>query len=166
MTPTPTEAPGGEASSDKPLREDDDLVALSSRLRYSVARLNRLLRNQDGGGLGATASAALATVSRAGAPTLGELAAHEHVAAPTMTKVVAKLEERGLVRREADPSDGRVSRVVITAVGEVHLEENRSRRTAWLVGRLGDLDEHDVERLAAALPVLELLSTPPARGDR
>ena len=144
----------------------EDLEALSSRLRFSVARLARLLRNQDGGSLGATATAALATISRVGAPTLGELAASEHVAAPTMTKVVAKLEEAGLVAREADPSDRRVSRVVITPAGARHLEENRTRRTAWLVGQLRGLPAEDVARLAAALDVLEALASPTTAGAR
>ena len=138
----------------------DDLEALSSRLRFSVARLARLLRQQDGGTLGATASSALATVSRVGAPTLGELAASEHVAAPTITKVVGKLEEGGLVRREADPSDRRVGRVVLTPEGERHLEENRTRRTAWLVGQLRGLPAGDVARLADAVDVLEALAEP------
>lgn len=138
----------------------DDLEALSSRLRFSVARLARLLRQQDGGTLGATASSALATVSRVGAPTLGELATSEHVTAPTITKVVGKLEEGGLVRRQVDPSDRRVSRVVLTPEGQRHLEENRTRRTAWLVGQLRGLPEGDVARLADAVDVLEALAEP------
>jgi DNA-binding MarR family transcriptional regulator len=144
----------------------EDLEALSSRLRFSVARLARLLRHQDGGTLGATASSALATVSRVGAPTLGELAASEHVAAPTITKVVGKLEDAGLVRREVDPSDRRVSRVLLTPEGQRHLEENRSRRTAWLVGQLRGLPADDVARLAAAVDVLEALASPTTAGAR
>ena len=141
-------------------------MALSSRLRFVVARLARLLRHQDGGGLGATASSALATVNRVGSPTLGELAGHEHVAAPTMSKVVANLERAGLVSREIDPSDRRVCRLVLTEAGEGHLEENRSRRTAWLVSQLGALPPEDVGRLLAAVDVLEALTDPSARGER
>jgi DNA-binding MarR family transcriptional regulator len=148
------------------LPTDDELVGLSSQLRLAVARLARLLRQQDDGSLGATATAALATVRREGDPTLGELAAQEHVAAPTMTKVVAKLEAGGLVRRVVDPADRRVCRVTITAAGERHLDDSRSRRTAWLVDHLRDLPGEDLARLQAAAPVLERLANPAPLGDR
>jgi DNA-binding MarR family transcriptional regulator len=63
----------------------------AERLRHAVNRLARLMRQQDEGDLGATYIAALATVRKRGPLTLGELAAHERVSPPTMTKVVEKL---------------------------------------------------------------------------
>ncbi len=152
--------PGDDAAPTDAAADTVDLVALSSRLRFAVARLARLLRHQDRGTLGATAGAALASIGRTGSPTLGELAALEHVAPPTMTKVVAKLEDGGLVVRESDPADRRVSRVVLTDAGRAQIEENRSRRTAWLVGQIGELDPDDLAKLDAAAAVLERLSNP------
>jgi DNA-binding MarR family transcriptional regulator len=130
----------------------------AERLRYSVARLARLLRQQDEGGLGATATAALASVQKRGPLTLGELAATEQVSPPTMTKVVEKLEFNGFVSRQVDPKDRRVSRLTVTAAGRRHLDSTRVRRVAWLKSRLDQLEPDQLERLVAAIDVLESLS--------
>src|SRR3954470_17737754 len=132
---------------------------IAGALRYSVIRLGRLLRQQDRSGLSPTLSASLATIAREGPLTLGELAAHEQVAPPSVTKVVGKPEAEGLVTRQADPTDRRVSRVQITEAGQGRLEANRDRRTAWLESRLRELDPRDLERLEAAVPVLERLTS-------
>lgn len=145
---------------DRDLDLDLDLVALASRLRFSVLRLARMLRQQDEGTFGATATSTLATVTREGDPTLGELAASERVAAPTMTKVVAKLEDAGFVRREVDPADRRVSRVLLTPAGRRYMDETRSRRTAWLVEQMEGLPAGDIDRLVAAVGAVERLSSP------
>jgi DNA-binding MarR family transcriptional regulator len=129
----------------------------AERLRHSVTRLARLLRQQDEGGFGATQTAALASVKNRGPLTLGELAACEQVAPPTMTKVVEKLEAHGFVTRQVDQNDRRVSRVTVTAAGRRHLDATRQRRTAWLAGRLHHLPADQLDRLMDALDVLETL---------
>ena len=85
--------------------------------------------------------------------TLGELAAHERVAPPTMTAIVGRLDEAGLVTREADPEDRRVSRVRLTAAGARLLERTRSQKAAYLARRLARLTpaERDVLEEAASL---------------
>jgi DNA-binding MarR family transcriptional regulator len=130
---------------------------VAPRLRFSVARLARLLRQQDQSGYGPTLVAALSTIERHGPLTLGELAAREQVSPPTTTKVVEKLVDAGFVDRSVDADDRRVSRVSITPKGAKQLQTFRTRRTEWLTARLGELDDTDLERLAAALPVLEQL---------
>ena len=142
-----------------------DTTELAGQLRVVVARLARILRQQDQSGLAPTLLAALTTIGRLGPLTFGEIAAHAQVAAPTVTKAVQKLEAKGLVARRPDPDDGRVCRVAITAAGRRQLEQNRRRRTAWLATRLGELDLDDIARLAAAVDVLEGLTNaeaPPA----
>ncbi len=129
----------------------------ASRLRFAVARLARLLRQQDQSGFGPTLVAALATIERHGPITLGELAGREQVAPPTITKVVEKLEASGLVTRATDVVDRRVNRVTVTPKGTKQLATYRSRRTEWLASRLQDLTPEEHERLVAALPVLERL---------
>ena len=128
----------------------------------SVARLARLLRQQDESGLSATLTAALATVSREGPLTLGELATRERVAPPSITKVVAKLEARGLVGRTVDDRDRRVKWVAISPEGQRQLDASRTRRTAWLATRLADMSADDLARLAAILPILDALAEPDA----
>lgn len=136
-------------------------VDLAGRLRVAVARLARLMRQQDHSGFGPTVVAALGTVEKHGPLTLGELAAREQVAPPTITKIVDKLEATGLLTRTTDPNDRRVSRVTITAKGSRQLETLRTRRTEWLSARLHDLDPDEKARLLAALPVLERLTAVP-----
>ena len=84
---------------------------LASRLRLTVTRLARRLRTQLPGELSPSQLATLATVEHLGPITLGELSAAERVKPPTMTKIVACLEEQGLVSRTVDQSDRRVARV-------------------------------------------------------
>ena len=127
----------------------------ASRLRMSVARMARLLRQQDQSGYGPTLIAALSTISKEGPITLGELAAREQVAPPTITKVVEKLMASGLVERTADATDRRVSRVAVTRKGTKQLDVYRTRRTEWLAERLNDLTDDERARLEAAIDVLE-----------
>ncbi|WCL53515.1 MarR family winged helix-turn-helix transcriptional regulator [Gimibacter soli] len=54
---------------------------------------------------------------RAGPQRAGELAALAAVKKPTITPIVATLEDRGWVAREADPDDRRSSRLMMTDEG-------------------------------------------------
>lgn len=141
-----------------PAATDLDVLELAAKLRVSVTRLHRLLRQQSAE-LTLTQLSTLGTISRDGPITLGDLAAFEQVAPPTITKVVGKLEELGLVTKRVDETDRRVWHAAITPTGRRHLEQVRNRRTASLTTRLSALDEDELARLAAALDVLERLST-------
>jgi len=140
-----------------------DLGEQARRLRFSVTRLARLLRAQDGGGLTPTKAAALATIERHGPIPVGDLAAYEQVSAPTATNVVTKLEEAGFVRRERDDADRRVCRVEITPAGRRRLETSRTRRAEWLADRLAELPRKDRARLLDALDALDGLTGAPSR---
>ena len=135
---------------------------LAGPLRLHVTRLSRLLRQQDQSGFAPALATALATIGREGPITLSRLAAEEHVTPPTVTKLVDRLEERGFVSRRIDPTDRRVCRVTITRAGVKQLESIRVRRTAWLADRLSSLPADDLERLVAAIDVLEALARPPS----
>jgi DNA-binding MarR family transcriptional regulator len=140
-----------------PNEPEIDLADLAAHLRVATARLARRLR-QESTDLPPTLDAALATIFRDGPLTLGELAEHERIARPSATRVVQKLEQRDLVTRRTDEDDRRVSWVEVTTAGRKHVEAARRRRTAWLARELRDLPPADVERLAAALGVLEGLT--------
>ena len=138
----------------------------AERLRHGVNRLARMLRQQDEGDIGATSTAALATVRTRGPVTLGELASFEQVAPPTMTKVVEKLESRGFVTRRVDPDDRRVARLSVTAAGARYLDRSRARRTAWLAARLGELEPDQVAQLQGAIELLEaIIGEPECRPE-
>ncbi|HVM65815.1 MAG TPA: MarR family transcriptional regulator, partial [Acidimicrobiales bacterium] len=130
---------------------------LTSRLRMVTMRLSRLLRQQNGPELSPALVSALATVAR-GPVTLGRLAELESVQPPSMTRLVAKLEELGMVTRAIDGNDRRVSRLTITPAGAQVLAEVRLRRNEVLAARLTALDPADVAAIEAALPALERLS--------
>jgi DNA-binding MarR family transcriptional regulator len=133
---------------------------VAGRLRISATRLARRLRQEAQTGLSPSQLSALTAVERHGPVTLGALADHERVAPPTITRVVAKLEEEDLVLRQRDPDDRRITRVVITTKGRNLLSASRRRKTEWLTTRLADLDADRRDRLARALDVLDELTEP------
>jgi DNA-binding MarR family transcriptional regulator len=132
-----------------------DRAQLAGRLRLAVTRLSRRLRQQGETGLGASAFSALATISRLGAVSLGELAAAEGVKPPSITSTVAGLEAQGLVSRGPDAADRRVTRVSVTPRGRLRLLRSRTRKTAYLAARLAALDEVELKVLDAAAAILE-----------
>jgi len=130
---------------------------VASRLRLAVARLHRTLRQHADSGLSPSQLSALVAIERHGSMTLGELAAHESVAPPTITGVVARLEADGNVAREPDAVDRRVVRVTATPQGRAVVVRTRERKDAWLTQRVAELGADDLERLADALQVIEAL---------
>jgi DNA-binding MarR family transcriptional regulator len=136
-----------------------DDTELASRLRLSVTRLARRLRQQAGAEAEVTPSqlAALSSVERLGPITLGDLAAVERVQPPSMTRIVAGLEDAGLVARHIDQHDRRIARVQTTVAGRRFLDRSRSRKDAYLSARVRTLDAEDRAVLARAATLLEKL---------
>jgi DNA-binding MarR family transcriptional regulator len=128
---------------------------VASRLRLAVARTARRLRQEAGGGLSPTLSAALATIDRHGPLTPSELADRERVKRPTATRLLATLEEGGLVARTSDPSDRRSSLIAITPEGRELMRTLRTRKDAYLVRRLTKLTADERATLAQAADLLE-----------
>lgn len=131
--------------------------SLSSRLRLTILRMSRRLRQEAAGEITASQQSALASIKLSDAPSLGELAAIERIAPPSMTRIVAHLEEQGLVRRRPDEADRRVSRLELTDAGEALLAATRSRRDAYLADRLRRLSDKELEVISQALPLFERL---------
>jgi DNA-binding MarR family transcriptional regulator len=128
---------------------------LASRLRLAVARTARRLRQEAGGGLSPTLSAALASIDRHGPLTPSELADRERVKRPTATRLLATLEEGGLIARTSDPSDRRSSLIAITPEGRELMRTLRTRKDAYLVRRLAKLTADERATLARAADLLE-----------
>jgi DNA-binding MarR family transcriptional regulator len=127
---------------------------LASRLRLCINRLHRRLRQESLAGLSPAQASALASVSRLGSPTLGELAAIEQVQPPTMTRIVAILADAGMVTRITDATDRRSARVHITPAGKRALERIRTLKNAFLIRRLNKLSG---DEQAGAADLVELL---------
>jgi DNA-binding MarR family transcriptional regulator len=128
-------------------------------VRLGVMRLARRLRvERDGNDLTFNQLAALGTLRRRGPLPVGDLAAHENVKPPSMTRTVAALEEAGLVTRRPSATDGRQVVVELTDLANQVMDSDRARRTAWLAERLGELTPDEVALLARVAPLLERLA--------
>lgn len=122
-------------------------------------RLARRLRNQrPDTSLSLGQIAALGTLDRHGPMTPGELAAHERVQPPSMTRIVGKLEAAGLTTRTDHPTDGRQVLVAVSPQGKALLRDDRRRRDAWLAQRMRDLHPEDLAVLRQAAVVLDKLA--------
>ena len=134
---------------------------LADRLHSAAIHLLRRLRREDTAtGLTAPRLSALSVMVFGGGPiTLGQLAAAEQVRPPTMTRLVNALEADGLVVRERDPADGRVTYLRASAKGQALLKAGRSRRVAALARQLGGLAGKDRNLLARAATLLERLAS-------
>lgn len=132
---------------------------LATQLRDGLTRLNRRLRQvRPIGDLTQSQLSVLTSLELAGAMTPRELAEAERVQPPTMTKVIAKLEERELVQRAPHPTDGRQVILSATAEGRRVFAEHRRARDEWLTMRLAALPAGDRETLQAAAGILNRLA--------
>jgi DNA-binding MarR family transcriptional regulator len=137
---------------------EDDRAAVNE-LRGAVMRLSRRLRHQRvDETLSPTEMSVLATLARCGSATPGELARKEHVQPPSMTRIVAMLEAKGLVRREPHPDDRRQVVVSRTDQADAMLAESRSKRNAWLAKLAEGLTPEELAVMRQAAPVLEKLA--------
>ncbi len=132
---------------------------LAHQLRDAITRLNRRVRQaRPVGDLTVTQLSALTSIRLGGALTPRELADVERVQPPTMTKIVAKLEERGLVQRTPHPTDGRQVILAVTAGGQAVLDQFERVRDEWLARRLTELSDADRETLQHAAEILQQIS--------
>jgi len=135
--------------------DDAELVA---RLRLAVGRIARKLRQHGSGGLTLTQLSALITVEQSSSIRLGDLATMEGVAPSTLSRIVASLEDAGLVTRTPDPSDRRSSWMSLTDDGRRVIDVIRNERTLELARRVAALDADARATLYDALPALEQLA--------
>ena len=139
-------------------------TGLATSLRISVNRLARRLRvERTVPGLGEpalsdTQLAALSALDRHGAMTPGELAEHEKVQPPSMTRVIAVLADSGLVTRSPHLTDRRQVMLTVSQAGRDLVSRVRRRRDAWLARRIAELTPQERSILRAAAPILEKLS--------
>jgi len=135
-------------------------VGLASALRSSTLRLSRQIRRQrvEGHDLTANQLGVLGALGKHDAMTIGELAAHEQVKPPSMTRIVSNMEEAGLVARRPHETDKRQIVVELTDAAHDLLRANRRRRDEWLQTRLKKLTPEERDILRKAAPVLERLA--------
>jgi DNA-binding MarR family transcriptional regulator len=129
---------------------------LAISLRESIMRLNRRLRQARAvGDLTFSQLSALTSLQLAGALTPRELADVERVQPPTMTKIVGKLEERGLVARTPHPTDRRQVILAATEEGRAVYAQFEKARNEWLALQLAELSPDERDTLERAAQILQ-----------
>ncbi len=137
-----------------------DTAALAHDLRLAVMRFSRRLRNQRvDQSVTLTHLAALSTLKRHGPMSPGELAGHERVQPPSMTRVVVALEGMGLVTRSPHPTDGRQVVIDLTPAAEDLLGAEARAREAWLSGMLQQLTAEERAVLREAAVIIDKLAS-------
>lgn len=132
---------------------------LAGRLRLAVVRLNRRLRSQSTDDtVSLTQISAMATLYRCGSMTPSELAASERVRPPSMTRVIAGLEELGWVSRRDHPTDGRQSIIELTSAGSNLLAAEASAKERWLDKRLAELTDAERATLDEAIEIIDRMA--------
>jgi DNA-binding MarR family transcriptional regulator len=129
---------------------------LAMTLREAIQRLNRRVRQTRAvGDLTFSQLSALTSLQLAGALTPRELADVERVQPPTMTKIVGKLEERGLVVRTPHPTDRRQVILAPTEQGRAMYAQFERDRNEWLAAQLAALSAEDRDVLVRAAQILQ-----------
>ena len=153
----PTDARGGAAGPGAADRE----VSLPARLRLAVGRLNRRIRVDSAAVLPPLQTSVLVTLEENEPLRLSDLARREAVTPPTMSRVLAALDEADMLVRRPDPQDARSALVQLSDKGRATIAELRTERTAMLAERLDRLTPEHREALERALPALEALAAMP-----
>jgi DNA-binding MarR family transcriptional regulator len=140
----------------------DELVTvrtIADRLHSAAIHVLRRLRVEDKAiGLSGPRASALSVIVFRGPLTMSALAEAEQVRPPTITRLVAGLERRELVRRVNDARDGRVQLVEATAAGRRLLNRGRARRVARLAQGVAKLTKDDQDVLARAAELMDHLA--------
>ncbi|HLY95395.1 MAG TPA: MarR family transcriptional regulator [Gaiellaceae bacterium] len=123
----------------------------------AIHLLRRVAREDAGAGVSPPRMSALSVLVFTGPKTISELAAMERVKLPTMSRLVAAMEEEGLARREPHARDGRVVTVHVTAKGRRTLERGRELRLRALEALLGDADAREVAVIREAAKIVDRL---------
>lgn len=133
---------------------DPGVAALAHDLRAACMRVSRRVRFETTTNLAPHQFSVLVWLVD-GPRTAGELAEHERVTAPSMTRTVTGLVDRGWVVRSTDESDGRVVVLSLTEAGQQLIGQERAKRDAWMAVRLEGLTEDDRSVLRRATTLLE-----------
>jgi DNA-binding MarR family transcriptional regulator len=136
-------------------------TGLASQLRVSVVRFARRLRSErePSNELSVGAISVLGVLIREGELTIGQLAAHERVQPPSMTRTLNALAEDGYVVRRTSEADGQVTLIDLAAKGRETLLADRRRRDAWLAQQLRTLTADERDLLRRVAPLIERLAS-------
>jgi DNA-binding MarR family transcriptional regulator len=133
-------------------------------LEALVVQLSAVTTRREG--LSRTAAATLSRLATSGPARLTDLASAEEVSQPSMSSLVARLVDQGLVLRRPDPDDARAVQLSLTPAGEALVAQRRAARTRRLDAALAELPPGDVARIADAVPALTRLADALRRSSK
>jgi DNA-binding MarR family transcriptional regulator len=128
------------------------------RLTMALGRTARRVRAVTSAGRSPSQLRCLASIVRDGPLRASQLATLDDINPTAVSRIIARLEEDGLISRATDPDDGRACVLVATRKGRRLVEHVMADRIALLTERVGELDPQDARALVAALPALEALA--------
>lgn len=156
MAKAVTPATGKESAPGKVSQDGSD--PLASELRIAVMRLARRLRQESTGQATQSQISALFSINKHGPLSLGELASIEKITPASVTRIVARLEEQGLVERRVGVTDRRVAVVNVSKTGRRLLSQIRTRRDAYVMEQLQELSVKERQTLEKSVGVLQRLA--------
>ena len=139
-------------------------IISAADLEALVLQLSAVTTRRDG--FSRTAAATLTRLASSGPARLTDLASAEEVSQPSMSSLVARLVDQGLVLRETDPDDARAVHLSLTPAGVELVAQRRAARTRRLDAALAELSADDVVRIADALPALTRLADALRRSSK
>ncbi len=133
-------------------------AALPERLGTATSRLQALIRRHLAQAeITISQARTLSTLATRGPARVTDLALIEQVAQPTMSALVARLADHGLVDRRPDPADPKATLISITEAGIDDWRSLIALRTELFASGLALLTASERNSLEAALPALEHL---------
>ena len=130
-----------------------------SDLRLGIMRLARRLRGESTStGITPSQLAVLGSLIRNGPATPSEIAEHERISGPAVTRIITSLTDLGYVAREPHPEDRRRAVISLTDQARQWIEADRERRNDWLRGRLVELGDDERETLLAAGRIMDRMA--------
>lgn len=100
----------------------------------------------------------LVTVGEAPGIRVADTARLLGLASNTVSTLVTRLVDTGLIERRVDPNDRRVAALYPTKVGRTRIKAWRSERARMMTEALAELPRDDRERISAAIDSLRRLS--------
>lgn len=128
---------------------------VADALHSTAIHLLRRLRLEDKrSGIGPARLSALSVLVFGGPCSLKQLAAAEQVTAATMSRVVAGLVRKKLVKREAASADARQLLLTPTAKGVEVMQQGRERRVRYLEELLASRSKGEIEEIGRAVAAI------------
>jgi DNA-binding MarR family transcriptional regulator len=143
-----------------PANGQPEVHVTAARLRVGLSAFRRRIQEAvTDGDLSAPQLTALSRIDRLGPVTTAELARREQITPQAMGATIASLEQRGLVARGADASDGRRSILSLTRSGRDAIHSGRSAVSDKIAAALAEsFTPGEIAILDAAAPLIERLS--------